>query len=164
MKIRITARAAKTDAGVAHEPKRPLYKRPAREALGFPKAVELLFDATTSRMGIRPVNPKQQNSRLVYSKPDSKHATISVLAFCSRFNIKPEHRTIRFDDVYVDSEGILILDFKTAKNATRPNAKRNAAFESVNTAIKCQIRLGQICLLAGIHMKITSHLGCDSTC
>jgi hypothetical protein len=97
---------------------------PGREALGFPKAVELLFDATTSRMGIRPVNPKQQNSRLVYSKPDSKHATISVLAFCSRFNIKPEHRTIRFDDVYVDSEGILILDFRTAKNATRPNAKR----------------------------------------
>ena len=97
---------------------------PAREALGFPKAVELLFDATTSRMGIRPVDPKQPNSRLLYSQQGSKHGTISVLAFCSRFNIKPEHRTIRFDEVYVDAEGILILDFHTAKNATRPNAKR----------------------------------------
>lgn len=96
---------------------------PALEALSFPKAVELLFDVTTSRMGVRPANPKQPNSRLLYSKPGSKYGTISIQAFCTRFNVKPEH-SIRFDDAYIDSEGILVLDFRTAQNSSRPNAKR----------------------------------------
>lgn len=96
---------------------------PAQEALGFPKAVELLFDVKTSRMGVRPANPKQPNSRLLYSKPGDKHGTISIQAFCSRFNIKPGH-SIRFDDAYIDSEGVLVLDFRTAVNSSRPNSKR----------------------------------------
>ncbi len=95
---------------------------PAIEALEFPKAVELLFDEEDRRIGIRAADPDQPNSRILYQKPGSKQGSISIKAFCTRYNIKPGH-AIRFDDAYVDPEGVLVLDLNTAVNASRSRRK-----------------------------------------
>lgn len=103
-------------------PNRSLYlNRVVFRALSEPKAVELLFDEFNKRIGIRPVDPKQPNSRAVRDH-GGKGYCITLAGFCTRFGIRIGS-TIRFFDPFVNTEDILVLDLKKTFVTTRPSPR-----------------------------------------
>ncbi|MEQ1763394.1 MAG: hypothetical protein ABL984_09650 [Pyrinomonadaceae bacterium] len=89
----------------------------ALEGLGNPKAVRFFFDVGRSRVGIRKESPDVEQSVLVRGKSHSR-ALVSGAQFCNYYGIKPEG-PITFQNVHVDSDGMLVLDLKTARRIRR---------------------------------------------
>ena len=82
----------------------------AYDALERPGAVEMLYDGNRRVIGLKPTDPRKRNAFLV-----KKHCTagsyrrISAAAFCSHFRLKFD-RTVLFDQVDLDNEGVMLLD------------------------------------------------------
>lgn len=85
----------------------------AYEALGEPKAVDLLFDKEESLVGIQSSTPNAKTSFKV-NEQQSKYKSyyVSAKSFCDYYQIDIS-KTISFSDVKIDN-GILILDLKKA--------------------------------------------------
>lgn len=90
----------------------------AHQALGEPAAVELLFDEELKKIGMRKCDPAQPNAFHLVRKRESNHYQLSAATFCNRFAIRV-HAAIAFERAYVDDNGILVLDLKTAVAARR---------------------------------------------
>ena len=89
----------------------------AFEALGRPEAVKLLFDVGGSRIGVRPV-PRGEKTFGVVRRRDGPYGYVRANTFCRYYGIKPE-APIEFKDVGIDTDGIMVLDLKTARRIRR---------------------------------------------
>jgi len=83
----------------------------AYQAFGEPKAVEMLFDGNRNLIGLRPCDPHKKNAFEFRSAGgrSNRNVAISLGAFLTHFGIKPE-RTVLFEQIDIDRDGILILD------------------------------------------------------
>ena len=95
-----------------------LLNRVAFEALGGPAAVELLFDETRKVIGLKPIERNRRNAFLVKSKKQGNHRTINAGAFCTHFGITVD-RTVQFQHVDLDNEGVLELDMAKTVHVSR---------------------------------------------
>ncbi len=85
----------------------------AMAALGNPPAVELLFDEVNKRIGLRPCDLEQPNAHpLIQSHRGGRRRLFAAL-FLRRFEIRIS-MTVIFPGVFVNPEGILVLDVKKA--------------------------------------------------
>jgi hypothetical protein len=90
----------------------------ACEHLKGPTAVELMFDETQKRIGIRPIDPREAHAFRLKKKKGATHRTINAGAFCQNFSISVE-RTVRFNEVTIDREGTMTLDLTNTTFVTR---------------------------------------------
>ena len=81
----------------------------AYEAMEAPAAVTLLFDENNKVIGLRPADIRHQNSFPVKQKDKWHNRTIHASPFCKHFKINVE-RTVLFNEVDVDNEGVMKLD------------------------------------------------------
>ena len=83
----------------------------AYDALQQPAAaVEMLYDGNERIIGLKPVDLRKRNAFLI--KPHGKtgnYKRISASAFCTHFRLKFP-RTILFNEIDLDPDGVLILD------------------------------------------------------
>jgi hypothetical protein len=81
----------------------------AYEALGSPTAVEMLFDGNERVIGLKPTDPRRRNAFVI--KPHGKrgYRRLSAAAFMKHYRIKND-RTILFENIDLDDDGVLLLD------------------------------------------------------
>lgn len=89
--------------------------RVAYEAMGKPIAIELRFDQNLKKIGLRPTDPARRNAFPLRPKKGSQHRWIAAGAFLTHFNISTD-RTVLFEEVDIDTEGILVLDLTKTIN------------------------------------------------
>ena len=90
----------------------------AYQAIGEPVAVEMLFDGNRNIMGLKPCDPQKKNAFTFRRSKQGKHVQISIGAFLTHFSIKPE-RTVLFEEIDIDSDGILTLDMTKTTAVSR---------------------------------------------
>jgi|GEM_PF-1174682 len=93
----------------------------AFEALGSPAAVELRFNDTGRILGMKATDPTRKNAFRVRdhgtgSNSSSKRISAAALFQHLRFCVD---RTVQFQDVDLDDDGVLILDLDNALTVTR---------------------------------------------
>ncbi len=98
-----------------------LFNRKAWESLGTPQAVTLLFDQTNDIIGIKPSPPDRPNAFPVKGQYYSR--IIYAGTFCVHFGFDIE-RTMVFNEVELDEQGIMRLPLRTATAISRPRKKR----------------------------------------
>jgi hypothetical protein len=86
--------------------------------LGSPEAVELYFESSLKRIGVKQTKPSLTHGFEVKEKKGSNLRVIYAGAFCAHFGLKIE-KTIQFHDLKLDPDGILELDMTTAINVRR---------------------------------------------
>jgi len=95
-----------------------LLNPPAYNALGDPAAVEMLFDEARKVIGLKPTDPQRRNAFRLKPKKGGRFKVITASAFCTHFGIEVE-RTVLFEHVNMDSEGVLMLDMAKTINVGR---------------------------------------------
>ncbi len=95
-----------------------LLNRAACEQLKAPVAVQLMFDENLKRIGIRPADPREQNAFRLKKKKNASFRTINAGAFCQHFGISVD-KTVRFNQVAIDREGILTLELTNTTYVSR---------------------------------------------
>src|SRR5215470_19291959 len=96
------------------------------ERLGAPKAVELLFDKVNNRIGLKPTSPQMRDAYPV--GPSGRHGGKIVRAYrlMQEYGLDlPE--TIQFHNAEIDTDGILILDLRTARVSSRAKGSKKEA-------------------------------------
>lgn len=81
----------------------------AMEALGSPRAVQMYFDVKTSRIGLKADAIDALHAYPVNRRGAKGQGYLGVMLFCRHFNIRLE-RSVEFEDVTVDKDGMMILD------------------------------------------------------
>ena len=103
--------------------------RAANERLGSPTAFHLLYDSANNTIGLKPTSRSLRNA--YPSHPSGRHGGRKVSAYrlvteCSL----PHNETLEFPDAEIDTDGILILNLRTAKISNRalnhPSRKVNS--------------------------------------
>jgi len=99
------------------------------ELLGSPKAIQLLYDRTNNRIGLKPCALATRNAY-----------PIAVSGKCGgkkirAYRLAAEHRidlpyTVQFSDAEIDEDGTLVLDLRTAKESPRAAGYRERALIS----------------------------------
>ena len=93
------------------------FNRRAYREMGEPPALRLMFERIESMIGMAPASLDDKHAFPV--KPHGVTAyTLAAAPFCRHFGIKVV-RTERFDEPYVDSEGILRLDLRRTHTVGR---------------------------------------------
>ena len=88
------------------------------EKLGEPAAFNLLFDMVNNRIGLKPTALAARNAYPVAKQGRHGGRVVRAYRMTQEFGIDlPE--TIRFHNVEIDQDGILILDLRTAKVSQR---------------------------------------------
>ena len=103
------------------------------ERAGAPKSFLLLFDKVNNRIGLKPTHGQDHNAYPV--GPAGRHGGKMVRAYrlMQEFGIVlPE--TIQFHDAQIDTDGILILDLRTARISTRAKGQRKEAIKPLNSS------------------------------
>ncbi len=101
--------------------------RRAHESAGAPDAFLLKFDPINKRIGLEPAGAADRNA--YRACPSGRHGGKLVRAFrLMRENGLEVPETIQFQNPEVDTDGVLILDVRTAKVSTR--AKRQKPTEA----------------------------------
>lgn len=90
----------------------------AWEALGSPGAVELQVDDSGRIFGLKPTDPRRANAFKVRQRADGRHRRISGAAFFQHLRLKLD-RTMLFQNIDIDDEGVLVLDMNTSVNVAR---------------------------------------------
>lgn len=90
----------------------------ACQAMDYPPAVELLFDQTNKIIGIKPTDPTCRNAFRLKEKKGCRYRIITASAFCTHFGIKVD-RTVLFENIDLDNEGVMTLDINQAINVGR---------------------------------------------
>ena len=88
-----------------------LLNRQAFEAMDTPPAVTLLFDENNNIIGLKPADIRRQNAFPIKQKDKWHNRTVHASPFCKHFNIRVE-RTVLFNEVDVDNEGVLKLELQ----------------------------------------------------
>jgi len=88
-----------------------LLNQKAYEAMNTPGAVVLLFDENNNVAGLKPTDPRRKNAFPVKPKDKYNNRMIHASPFCRHFKIKTD-RTVLFNDVDLDDEGVLVLELK----------------------------------------------------
>jgi len=89
------------------------------EMMQSPEAFVLLYDRTNNTIGLRPARMRVVRNAFP-TRGRGRHGGRVVRAYrlCCEFGITvPE--TIRFTDPAIDSDGVLLLDLRTARPASR---------------------------------------------
>ena len=87
----------------------------AWEALGKPEAVELMLDLPRGVIGIAPAETWQENAFHLRPK-DKKRGQGKVIfasPFCTHFNVRPQKRTLVFNNSEIDEDGVLSLPLES---------------------------------------------------
>ena len=93
------------------------------ENLKEPAAVHLFFDRVNSRIGIKPTDPRARDAYPVVKQGRHGGRLIRAFRLMQEFGIElPE--TVKFHDIAENNDGILVLDLRTAKIASRPGGTR----------------------------------------
>lgn len=90
----------------------------AYEALGSPAAVEFMFEENRKAIGLKPIDPRRENAFPIKPKKGSRHRVIRAAAFCTHVGIKVD-RTVLFNDVDIDNDGVMMLEIAKATNISR---------------------------------------------
>src|SRR5678815_5524728 len=90
----------------------------AYRAIGEPAAVEMFFDGNRKLIGLKACDPQKKNAFALRRSKQGKHVQVGVGAFLTHFGIKPE-RTVLFEDIDIDSDGMLTLDLTKTTLVTR---------------------------------------------
>lgn len=114
-------RLARTEPRVTLDRRGVIYlNRVAFEALGGPGAVEMLFNHNARILGLRAVDPQRKNAFAVrhHGKPGEKTRRIAASALLHHLRMKPD-RTMLFQEVDVDDNGVMALDLDRAVTVSR---------------------------------------------
>lgn len=90
----------------------------AYEALNTPAAVTLHYDEYERVIGLKPVDARHRNSFPLRSKEKERYRIIYASPFCRHFRIRVD-RTVLFNEVDLDNDGIMTLSLRTATSITR---------------------------------------------
>ncbi len=90
----------------------------AYEELGKPIAIELRFDRNLKRIGLKATSPECKNAFPIRPKKNSHYRWLSAGAFLTHFGITTQC-TVQFEDVTIDSEGVMLLDINKTTNISR---------------------------------------------
>ena len=92
----------------------------AFESFGEPEAAVLLFDKLNSRIGLLPSHRRVENAYPLTIKSEKyRHRVIRAYRFCRHHKIKTD-RTIAFNNVTINEEGVMVLDLKTTSVIGKP--------------------------------------------
>ncbi len=99
----------------------------AHEQLGSPEWFRLLYDTVNHRIGLKPVEASTPHA---YPALKSNRTGIMVRAhrLMREKRIMLPH-TMQFDEVAIDTDGILTLDLRTARPSRRALARKNFSHE-----------------------------------
>ncbi len=86
-----------------------LLNRHAFEAMDTPPAVTLLFDEGNNIIGLKPADIRRQNAFPIKQKDKWHNRTVHTSPFLKHHNIRID-RTVLFNEVDVDSDGVLKLE------------------------------------------------------
>ena len=89
----------------------------AWNALGGPGAVELLHDDSGRIFGIKPCDPRRRNAFRVRER-SSTSRRISAAAFFQNLGMQLD-RTVLFQHIDLDNDGVMILDMNTSVTVAR---------------------------------------------
>lgn len=92
--------------------------RKAFEAMGEPAAVRLFFDENRLRIGLKPADPTRQNAFPVKQKDRWQNRVVHLSPFCKYHKIRID-RTVVFNELDLDDEGILTLDLNKTTSIGR---------------------------------------------
>jgi hypothetical protein len=87
-------------------------------ALDRPKRVELMFDKRRRAIGIVKCTPAFESGFEVKDKSGARGKIIHASSFCMHFAIRME-RTVLFNDIVLDDNGMMILYLDTVTAVTR---------------------------------------------
>ena len=90
-------------------------------ALDEPAAVAFSYDEDERIIGIRPIDARRLNAFPVLRKTNIKNPSFRIVngsPFCKHFGIKVK-TTIRFSNVELDNEGVLMLALRDATTTGR---------------------------------------------
>ena len=90
----------------------------AYEAIGQPKYIEFLFDEIRRVIGVHPADEWQTNAFPIYKRKNAAGVNIHASPFCNHHMIWTR-RTLRFNAVEVDEEGVLSLPIASLTGASR---------------------------------------------
>lgn len=90
----------------------------AWQSMGEPAAVEMMFDGTQRKIGIRATDPRHKNAFKVMTHGKGNFRRISAAAFCQHFRLRIDG-TILFLDVEFDADGMMTLDLNKTTTVTR---------------------------------------------
>ena len=90
----------------------------AYEELGKPIAIELRFDRNLKRIGLKATSPECKNAFPIRPKKNSHYRWLAAGAFLTHFGITTQC-TVQFEDVTIDSEGVMVLDINKTTNISR---------------------------------------------
>ena len=82
------------------------------ERLGKPDAAVLLFDKMNDTIGIMPAHSRVANAYPLKRRSQNGHRLLSAYRFCRHHGISVSRRVV-FNDVTIDTEGILELNLRT---------------------------------------------------
>ena len=82
--------------------------------VGSPEAVEVLFDQTNNCIGLQPTSIVNRDHYRVAAHRSARCYVIRIHRVLEEFRIKLP-ATVRFYDMEVDRDGILVLDLRTAR-------------------------------------------------
>ncbi len=98
-----------------------LMNKIAFESFGAPEAVTLRYDKANGVIGLKPAEPDAPNSFPLRPKDKQRNRTLHCKPFLRHYGIETD-RTLSFNTVVPDSEGVLILDLNFLTCVTRKQA------------------------------------------
>lgn len=95
------------------------------EALGSPEAYVILFDPVHETIGLKPARAKDANA--VLPTPKGRHGGLTIKAgtLISQFSVYI-NETTTFPRCFIDRDGVLILDMRDTRSASRGRNKARA--------------------------------------
>ncbi|MEP6946150.1 MAG: hypothetical protein ABJA02_09560 [Acidobacteriota bacterium] len=90
----------------------------AFHALRSPAAVAMFYSEEAGMIGIAPADPGSPNAHPVRKRSAGYQRTVTLMHFCTRFGIPTPTRTLYFPNPTFDPNGVLILNYRDAVEAS----------------------------------------------
>lgn len=92
--------------------------RSAHERLGSPAAFHLLYDSANNTIGLKPTSPAMRNAYPAHQSGRHGGRKISAYRLVTECSLHI-NETLEFPDAEIDTDGILVLNLRTAKISNR---------------------------------------------
>ena len=89
---------------------------------GEPEAFRLLFDRVNTTIGLQPCRKTAQNAYPVGQRCGHRGVIIRAFTFTQEFSIRL-NETVRFLEIELDEDGILVLDLRKVKSGAKPKKR-----------------------------------------
>ena len=86
----------------------------AYNALRSPAAVEMFYDESNGLIGITAADPDAPNALPVRKRSAGHQRTVTLMHFCTRFNIPRPKSTLTFPAPTFAPDGVLVLNYRAA--------------------------------------------------